>query len=620
MNNLTENGREELYGFEGYRLDPGKMALTDPVGRPVKLLPKSCDILTYLVRNRERVVSKDELLSELWPDTVVEENNLTQNISYLRKAFDEKPYENRFISTIPGRGYRFVADVTEISETAAPNGSPTATEERAPKPGPWKWLALAAAVLIVGAVLGYFSLYRDYASSTKISSLAILPFKPITQEKRDEALELGMTDALIGKLGDGELRVLPLGTVRRFSANDQDPLQAGRQLGVEAVLDGGVQISGDRVRMSVKLLRVSDGRQLWAGQFDEPLGDIFSVQDSVSARVAAVLAVKLSDRPADALTDNVEAYQLFMRGKYHAYKLVLPEVQKGIGYYEQAISVDPNFAMAYVELSNAYRAMVLTNDAPSSEIMPRARATAVKAVELDDNLAEAWTALASNEFWYAWDWTSSEAHFKRALELDPNSAATQAHYAHLLSNTGRHDEAIAAIRRSREIDPVHLLYTAIEGQILSLAGRDDQSTLLLKAAADLDPNFWLAHLFLSRNYLNKQQWPEALQAATRAREITRGNAEATGTSGYILARMGRNDEGRELLKELEQRGSEGSNFSYPIAQIYLALGDREKALDHLEKGFSQKEPLMVFLKVERRWDPLRSDPRFVNLMKRLKFD
>jgi TolB-like protein/Tfp pilus assembly protein PilF len=449
----------------------------------------------------------------------------------------------------------------------------------------------------------------------------VLPFRPIVVENRDEALEIGVTDSLISKLGAADdLRVLPLSAVRRFGTAESDAISAGRQLNVDSVLDGSVQISSGRVRISAKLMRVSDGRQLWSGQFDEQLSDILTIQDSISQRVAGALARQLGKQAQRGATDNVEAYQLYMRGKYHAYKLILPELQKGIGFYEQAVALDPNYALAYVELANAYRAMVLTNDASPTEMFPRSKAAAGKAVELDESLAEAWTALAFNEFWYDWHWKSSEEHFKRALDLDPQSAQTRAFFAHLLSNIGRHDEAKAQIRRAREIDPINLLYAAMEGQILSLAGQYDDSMLVLRAATDLDPNFWLAHLFMTRNYIQKGMWTEALASCERARAITSGNAEAIGTLGYILGKSGDPDRARGLIAEMNERSPGRYTSAYSISQAYMGLGDKAATLDLLEKAVDQKDPLVVFIKVEPRWDELRTEPRFVELIRRLKFD
>jgi len=611
-------GERSILEFEGYRLDVAKRELLDPKRETIKLMPKAFDILAFLAQNNDRVVSKDELLTELWPNTIVEENNLTQNISALRRAFGEKPQENRFISTIPGRGYRFVAIVRQIEPESDENSKNNGAEPRSNVLSFSRWWLLLAAIPLA-ALLTYFFFWPS-RSEDKLGTLAVLPFKPITAETGDEALELGMADSLITKLATGnELRVLPLAAVRRFNSQETDPQTVGRRLGVDAVLDGSMQVAGQRLRVSAKLTRVADGRQLWSGQFEEDLRDIFSVQDSISERVANALAVTLSNKRTTTGTANPEAYELFMRGKYHAYKLVLDDLQKGIGYYEQAISLDPKYALAYVELSNAYRAMALTNDASPLEMMPRAKAAAVRAAELDPNLAESWTALGFSNFWYDWDWPTAESNFKRALDVDPNSSLAHAYYAHLLSNIGRHEEATKEIRRAREIDPMNPLFSAMEGQILFFAGRESDSSVVLQSLIDLDPNFWLAHLFITRNYLSKGMYEQALVSANRGREIARGNAEATGTVGYTFTKIGRQKEARDILSEIESR-KDKPFLSYAKAQVYLGLGDRNRTLESLEQAFQQREPLLVFLKVEPKWDELRSEPRFIDLMNRMHLE
>ncbi len=622
---MVNNGEKQIYEFEGFRLNAAKRLLFDESSELVPLMPKAFEILLYLVKNAGTVAEKEELMEAIWPDTAVEENNLTQNISAIRRVLGEKHRENRFIATVPGRGYKFVAVVKEAGEVEV---EPAYPEDLNAKPAHRtdknrrRWLVgSSAGLLLMIVAVGY--LYFRESSKTparSIRSIAILPFKPITAENRDEALETGMADTLIMKLsGTGELTVRPLAAVRRFSSPEQDPADAGRQLGVETVLDGGVQISGDRVRVSAKLIRSEDGRQLWAEQFDEPLGDIFSVQDSISKRVANALRVSLTNGSDRSYTDSVEAYQLFLRGKLHASRLILPEVQKGISFYEQAIAIDPGYALAYAELANAYRAMVLTNDAQPVEMMPKAGAAAARAVELDATLAEAWIALANSEFWYKWDWSAAEKALIRAIEIDDTSARAHAFYAHLLSNLGRHDEAIAEIRRARELDPINLFIHILEGQVLSFAGRDDESLQKLRSTINLDPEFWLAHLFIARTYMNKGMWSEAIASATRAKEITSGNSEATGTFGYLLARSGQTDEARKILVDLESRAKSQFVPAYAVAQVHLGLGNKKEALDQLERSFDQREALLVFLKVEPRWDELRSEPRFVNLVRRMGF-
>jgi len=481
-----------------------------------------------------------------------------------------------------------------------------------------------AAVVIVGLSTVGFLLSRESAPATDESSirtLAVLPFKPLVSQNRDESMEFGMADTLISKLSGGyQITVRPLATVRRFASLEQDPVEAGRVLRVDAVLDGGIQMADDRVRISAKLLRVSDGKQLWAGQYDEKSTDIFSLQDSISERVASALQVALGTRRVRNYTDSLEAYQLFSRGRLHTSRLILPEVEKGIGYYEQAIAVDPTYALAYVELATAYRAMVLTNDARPGDVVPKAKAYALKAVELDSSLAEAHNALAIISFWYDFDPESAEWHHLRALDLDPNSAQSRFAYAHFLSNTGQHEKALAEVKRARELDPVSLVTNALEGQVLFFAGREHEALRVLTATVEMDKNFWLAPLFLTRIYLKKEMWAEALAAATTASELSRGNSEAVATVGVTHAMAGRKQEARSVIRELEARRATRYVPSYGIAAVYEALGERATALDLLERSFGERDALMVFLKVDPKWNRMRSEPRFVELMRKMKFE
>lgn len=623
-------GKQQLYEFEGFLLDADKRLLTGPDGGVVPLMPKAFEILFYLVGHGGTVVEKDELMSAIWPDTIVEENNLTQNISALRRVLGEKHRENRFIATVPGRGYKFVADVVLRDSSPEHNPSPVSPSQseaetrRALVGSSRRWLySLFAIALLALVSLGFFlSRERSPAAGTVvISSLAVLPFKPLVAENRDESMEFGMADTLISKLSGGyQITVRPLATVRRFASLEQDPVEAGRVLGVDAVLDGGIQIANDRVRISAKLLRVSDGKQLWADQYDERSTDIFSLQDSISERVASALQATLGNRRIKNYTDSLVAYQLFSKGRLHTSRLILPEVEKGIAYHEQAIAADPSYALAYVELATAYRAMVLTNDARPGDVVPKAKAYALKAVELDSSLAEAHTALAIISFWYDFDPQTAEAHHLRALELDPNSSQSRFAYAHLLSNTGRHEKALAEIKRARELDPVSLVTNALEGQILFFAGRDDEALKVLTATAEMDRSFWLAPLFMTRIYLKRGIWDEALSLATTASDLSRGNSEAVATVGVAHAMAGRTEAARAVIRELENRRAARYVPSYGLASVYEALGERETALDLLEKGFSERDALMVFLKVDPKWDNMRSEPRFIELMRKMNFN
>lgn len=648
----------QLYKFGNFRLDVAKRLLLKGVEEIVPLMPKAFDTLLYLVQNSGKVIEKDELMAEIWADTIVEENNLTQNISILRRVFGEKPGEHRFIVTVPGHGYKFVAEVTkeaEMSEPSAVAGGRDAAElelsdlklqteneseisqEQKPKIGNQLakdegkrtkekktnrfWLIAIFGAFVIGlSLLGFYSWRGNEKSvAVPIKTVAVLPFKPLAAENRNEALELGMADSLIAKLGGEEISVRPLSAIRRYNSVEQDSLTAGRELNVEAVLDGTIQTSGERIRISAKLLRTSDGKQLWTGQFEEKFTDIFAVQDSISERVAAALKIRLGNAEKKRPTENVEAYQLYMKGRYHALNLTRAETDKGIAYFQQAIELDPNYALAYVGLARTYLPMALTSGVPSWEVMPKAKAAALRAVEIDETLAEAHTALGYTIFWYDWDWQAAETEYLRALELNPNNAEAHFGYAHLLSNTARHEQALAEIKLSRELDPVSLVTNALEGQILFFAGRPDEALDRLNKTIDLNPNFWLSHLFISAIYTEKGMFAEAIAAAKNAGELS-GNSQSNAYRAYALAKWGKQTEARAILDELSKLATTNYVPPYNFAVIYNGLGESGKALDYLEKGFVEKDVRMAFLKVEPKWNNLRNEPRFIELIRRMNFE
>ena len=312
-------------------------------------------------------------------------------------------------------------------------------------------------------------------------------------------------------------------------------------------------------------------------------------------------------------TSNAEAYQLYLRGRYHALKRTLQETQKAISYFEQAIAIDPSYALAYVGLADAHFSALAAN-LPSNEIFPQARAAAKKAIEIDDTLAAAHAQLGFITFWYDWDWGASENELRRALELDPNGADSHLLYAHLLSNTGRHAEALAEAKRARELDSLNLRINALEAQFLIHAGRTDEALVRLQQTLDMDSNYFLAHLYASSAYIEKGMYSEAIGEARRAREIS--GARSTYSEaflGYALAKSGKEAEARSVLGGLLKSSAEG----YHIALIYNGLGQHDEALTWLERACAQRNKGIVFLKVEPKWNNLRSDPRFQDLLRRV---
>ncbi len=666
-----QESQSHIYEFGDFRVDATKRLLLHHDGEPVPLTPKVFDTLLYLVEHNGKVLDKDELMSAIWADTIVEENNLSQNISILRRILGEKRGEHRFIATIPGRGFKFVAEVSDLS---APTGDflsePSAvtdglnakelqisndkfqmtnqsgisnlkseildlklentdqkpkTENR--RTGRFGFVALIVSSVLALGYLGFY-LWRENTkpiADTPIKTIAVLPFKPLVLENRDEAWEMGMADTLISRLGGNrEIIVRPLSSVRKYGNLEQDALTAGRALDVEVVLDGSFQRWGDKIRVNARLIKVADGTLLWTGTFDEKFTDIFVVQDSISNRVASALEFQLSgDEKSEvgkSYTKNAEAYDLYLRGRYNAFKITEPEIRKAIAFYGQAIELDPTYALAYAGMADAYRTLAITAYAPSKEVCPQAKALALQALKIEANLAEAHIVLGWIAFWYEWDWNVAESELKRAIELAPNNSDAHRAYAHFLSNLGRHDEAIAEGRRARELDPLSLITNALEGQFLFYAGRTDEAFTRYNKTLEIEPNFWTAHNHLGRVYIHQGRYAEAISALIKAKELSGGSTEPIAQLGYALAKSGNREQAQATLADLKSLAAKRHVPAYNFAMIYNGLGEKQEALNYLEKSFGEREVQLTFIKVDTRWDDIRVEPRFVDLMRRMNLE
>jgi tetratricopeptide (TPR) repeat protein len=430
---------------------------------------------------------------------------------------------------------------------------------------------------------------------------------------------------LISRLGDSQgLIVRPLSSVRGFGNLDQDAVAVGRELGVEAVLDGSIQRWGEKIRVNARLIKVADGRLIWTGTFEEEFSGIFTVQDAISNRVATALSLRLSAdekmRLAKRQTQNTEAYQLYIRGRFLVFKLTPQEIEKGISYFQEAISLDPQYALAHAGLADAFRSLALGSEMPPNETLQKSKAAAQKAIELDESLSEAHTALGMTIFWSDWKWAEAESEFKRALELSPNSANAHLFYSHLLSNLGRHEEALAEIRTARELDPLFPFAGALEGQSLSNAGRNDEALDRLRKTSELAPNFWMPHLFASGAYIEKGMYDEAVAEAQLATKLSPFQTASVAYEAYALAKSGKQDQARVKLNDLLELSRKRFVPPFHIALIYSGLGEQNEALGWLERAFDQRDPKITFLKVNRKLNSLRNEPRFIDLMRRMGFD
>jgi DNA-binding winged helix-turn-helix (wHTH) protein/TolB-like protein/Flp pilus assembly protein TadD len=651
---------KQLYEFGPFRLDVAERLFLKNE-EPVALTPKAFEMLVVLVERSGHLVEKDELLKEVWRDSFVEESNLSQNIYLLRKALGEGANEHQYIETVPRRGYRFVADVREVVTTDAgetdiileqrTSARILISEEDEPEkeiigkveeksspalvantgsnhPNMTRLLIIGLVVLALGAAGLYFWMSKTGESSVTAAGsiprrVAVLPFKPLGAESADELLGLGMADATIIKLSNlQQLPVLPTSAVFKYTGRDHDPLAAGRELGVDAVLDGTVQHSGDRVRVTVQLISLREGRTLWSAKFDEQFTNIFAVQDSISEQVALALALQLTVDERKQLTkrytENTEAYQSYLMGLYFWNKRTKDGLHKAIEYFQQAIDRDANYALAYAGLADSYHLIVYYGyeTPPATESYKKAKTAATRALELDERLAEAHTAMAMIQANYERDSVASENSLKRALALNPSYATAHQRYAWVLLGSGRLDEGISEMRRAQQLDPVSLTINAALGSMFNFARRYDEAITQLQRTVAMDQNFSLARYNLGLAYAHKGMFDEAVAEFQKAKELDPDSTDAVEALGYVYAMTGRKNEARRVVASLQEMAKRREVSRYNIALIYAALGRNDLAFEWLEKAAADQSLQTIYLRFDPQLDVLKSDPRFNDFLRR----
>jgi serine/threonine-protein kinase len=461
------------------------------------------------------------------------------------------------------------------------------------------------------------------ASRAAPKTIAVLPFKPINRQERDEYLELGMADALINRLGNlAEVVVRPTSAVRRYLDVEADTLEAGRELKAESVIEGNIQRLGDKIRVTCRLLRVEDGRSLWADKFDEPFTDIFSVQDSISERVAASLALRLSSEERARLTkrytDNAEAYHLYLKGRFYWNKRAQEAMRQSLDYFQQAIEIDPNYALAYAGLADSYTFLgdVAVTAISPKEAFAKGRAAAVKALELDEQLAEAHASLG-HLYMHHFEWAAAEKEFCRAIELKPNYAVAHQWYAYYLIFNARPEEALAEITRALELDPLSQPVQADMAEILYYTRHYDEAIEQFHRALDMNPQYYHVRMHLARVYEQKHRFEEAIAELEKALSASNRSPAVVASLARTLARVGRNDEAARLLAELQELAQRHYVSPYDLALIYAELGDLSQAFVWLEKAYEERSEWMIYLTVDPRLDSLRRDRRFQDLTTRV---
>lgn len=459
--------------------------------------------------------------------------------------------------------------------------------------------------------------------ATGSRSLAVLPFQVLrVEEKTDEFLGMGLADAIITKLSNLErIMVRPTSAVVKYFDGTHNILAAGQELNVGYVLDGRIQRAGDRLRLTVQLVRMRDGNPLWAAKFDENFTDLFSVEDSISEQVANALVPRLTGQEREVLlrreTENSDAYRAFLKGRYFWNRFTPDDFAKALEQFNEAIRLDPDYAQAHVGIADYYNWAAIFGIGAPAENFSQAKSAATAALDLDDSLAEAHAALAFTTLCYDWDWHEAEKRFKRSIELNPHYGPAHQWYSNLLAAAGRFDEAIAEIKRAQEINPLSLMDRSIAGWTYFHARQYLAAEQELRATLDIDRNFSNSHLMLGFVYERLGRYEESINALNRSMELMSGSVVPLSAMAYTLASSGRTDEARAILEHLKKVGEQRYVSPYFSALILTSLGDRDGALKCLEKGYEQRDEWLIWLGTDPRLDYLRDDPRFTDLLTRV---
>jgi len=477
-------------------------------------------------------------------------------------------------------------------------------------------------LLAAGAIAFWFFGSR---APKQIRSLAVLPFKNESGNTEIEYLSDGITESIINNLSQlSNLKVMSRNSAFRFKGNQSETRKIASQLGVESLVTGDIRQLGDRLVINVRLVDATDDTQIWGSQYVENTGDLIAAQNEIALAIVGNLRRKLTNAERRQLdkndTKNPEAYQLRLKGRYYLLKLTPPEMKKSIEFFRQAIDADPGYALAYVNLADAYRLLSITGEMPPHDAFPKAKAALSRALEIDETLAEAHDSQGSVKFWFDWDWQGAETEFRRAAELAPQNAKGRPSYAHFLSSMGRFDEALAEIGKVREQDPLSLTANSLEGLFLFYGGRDAEAISRLEQTFEIEPKFWFAHLNLAKIYIRQNKFDEALRELNIVKQFSAGNTEAISLTGYTLAASGKRRDAEAALDELKKMAAQKYVPSYHIAVICGGLDERDETFDWLEKAFAERDVYLNFIKVDPKWNNLRSDSRFVSLLKRMNLE
>ncbi len=651
-----------IFKFGAYESHPQTRELFKH-GSKLKVRPQPLQLLNLLLSRAGDVLTREELRKKLWSsETFVDfEHGLNNSVKELRAILGDSAAEPRYIQTLPKLGYRFIAPV-EVAGPAMhsiPMREPEdASSSAQPSPGAavgvsgvvevptdvpiaaavrprfWRsWVVPGLAAILVVMVVGYFQWSRSRTRPQPISGrimLAVLPFENLTGDAGQDYFSDGLTEEMIAQLGrlDPEhLGVIARTSVMHYKHGEQPLDQIGRELGVQYVLEGSVRRDADKVRITAQLIQVKDQTHLWSRQYDRELTHLLTLQGEIAQETAGEIQNTLGNNQKSFIThvasspalspEAFQAYDLYLKGRYFWNKRTLEGFQQSVDFFQQAIAKDPNYARAYSGLADSYSMMSAYYNSlfPANEIMPKARAAATKAVQLDEGLAEAHTSLAVIAQNYDWDRATAEKEYRRAIQLDPNYATAHHWYAEFLGLQGRFDEALVEMGRARHLDPLSLIIASDNGVILFFSRQYDAAMEQFRGALDMDPGFPRAHM-LVYVYVQKGMFAEAIASVQKWRGID-DPAWNWAETAYVYGRSGQESQARRALQMLEQLNQRRQADAATFVTAYIGMDNKEEALAWLQKAYLEHSPSLTALKVDPLYDPLRGAPRFQGLLRRV---